>query len=74
VRAGTGLLGAVALSDDAIGSDAGAVAKVVAGAREAGVIVRPLLGALAVSPPLVVSEEHLEEIAGALRAGLDSLL
>jgi putrescine aminotransferase len=73
VRAGTGLLAAVALSEEAIASDAGAVAKVAAGAREAGVIVRPLLGALALSPPLVVSEAHLEEMAGALRAGLDSL-
>jgi putrescine---pyruvate transaminase len=73
VRAGTGLLAAVALSDDALAADAGAVAKVAAGAREAGVIVRPLLGALAVSPPLVVEQEHLDEIAGALRAGLDAL-
>jgi adenosylmethionine-8-amino-7-oxononanoate aminotransferase len=56
-----------------VAADAGAVAKVAAGAREAGVIVRSLLGALAVSPPLVVEQEHLDEIAGALRAGLDSL-
>jgi adenosylmethionine-8-amino-7-oxononanoate aminotransferase len=37
------------------------------------VIVRPLLGAIAVSPPLVVEQEHLDEIASGLRAGLDSL-
>jgi adenosylmethionine-8-amino-7-oxononanoate aminotransferase len=73
VRAGTGLLAAVALSDDALAADAGAVATVVAGAREAGVIVRPLLGAIAVSPPLIVDQEHLEEIATAVRAGLDAL-
>jgi adenosylmethionine-8-amino-7-oxononanoate aminotransferase len=73
IRAGLGLLAAVALSDDAIAADPGAVAKVALGAREAGVIVRPLLGALAVSPPLVVEQEHLEEIASGLRAGLDSL-
>jgi len=73
IRAGLGLLAAVALSDDAIAADPGAVAKVALGAREAGVIVRPLLGALAVSPPLVVEQEHLEEIAAGLRAGLDSL-
>jgi adenosylmethionine-8-amino-7-oxononanoate aminotransferase len=74
VRAGTGLLGAVALSDEAIASDPGAVAKVAAGAREAGVIVRPLLGAVAVSPPLVVEQEHLDEIAAGLRAGLATLV
>ncbi len=73
IRAGLGLLAAVALSDDAIAADPGAVAKVALGAREAGVIVRPLLGALAVSPPLVVEQEHLEELASGLRAGLDSL-
>jgi adenosylmethionine-8-amino-7-oxononanoate aminotransferase len=73
IRGGVGLLGAVALSDDAVASDPAAVAKVVAGAREAGVLVRPLLGAVAVSPPLVVEPSHLEEIAGALRVGLDAL-
>ena len=65
VRSGLGLLAAVQLADP---SAAGAVA---AGAREAGVIVRPLLGALAMSPPLVVEHEHLEQIADGLRAGLD---
>src|SRR4051794_32623916 len=73
VRGGVGLLAAVALSDEAIAAEPAAVAKVALGAREAGVIVRPLLGALAVSPPLVVEQEHLEEIASALRAGLDAL-
>jgi adenosylmethionine-8-amino-7-oxononanoate aminotransferase len=73
IRSGTGLLAAVALSDDALTADAGAVAKLAAGAREAGVIVRPLLGAVAVSPPLVVEQEHLDEIAAALRTSLDAL-
>ena len=53
--------------------DAAAVAKVAAGAREAGVLLRPLLGALAVSPPLIVEREHLEEIATGYRTGLDRL-
>ena len=43
------------------------------GAREAGVLVRPLLGAVAVSPPLTIEQEHLDLIAEAFRAGLDSL-
>jgi putrescine aminotransferase len=73
VRAGLGLLAAVQLAPDVLESDPGAVAKVAQGAREAGVLLRPLLGALAVSPPLIVEHEHLEQIADGFRAGLDSL-
>jgi putrescine---pyruvate transaminase len=73
VRGGVGLLGAVALSEDALGSDPGAVAKVAAGAREAGVLVRPLLRGVAVSPPLIVDESHLTDLADAIRAGLERL-
>ena len=51
----------------------GAVGRVAAGAREAGVLVRPLLRGVAVSPPLIVDESHLAEIAAAIRAGLDRL-
>ena len=65
VRAGLGLLAAVHLHD------ASAVPTVAAGAREAGVLVRPLIGALAVSPPLIVEREPLEQIADGYRAGLD---
>ena len=67
VRAGLGLLAAVQLRDPS------GVATVAQGAREAGVLLRPLLGALAVSPPLIVEREHLEEIAEGFRAGLDKL-
>ena len=67
VRSGCGLLAAVGLRDP---SD---VPKVAAGAREAGVLLRPLLGGLATSPPLVVEQEHLEQIADGFRAGLDKL-
>jgi len=73
VRSGTGLLGAVARTEEALAADPAAVAKLAAGAREAGVLVRPLLGAVAVSPPLVVEREHLEELAAGIRAGLDRL-
>ena len=73
VRAGLGLLGAVALSDEALAADPRAVAKVAAGARAAGVLVRPLLRGVAVSPPLIVDGSHLDEIAAAIRAGLERL-
>jgi putrescine aminotransferase len=73
VRAGLGLLGAVELSDDALAADPGAVAKVAGGARAAGVLVRPLLRGVAVSPPLIVDESQLEQIAAAIGAGLERL-
>jgi adenosylmethionine-8-amino-7-oxononanoate aminotransferase len=37
------------------------------------VLVRPLLRGVAVSPPLIVEEAHLHELAAAIRTGLDSL-
>jgi putrescine aminotransferase len=73
VRAGCGLLGAVQLSPEALESEPGAAAKLAQGAREAGVLVRPLLGSVAVSPPLTVEREHLEQIAEAIHAGLERL-
>jgi putrescine---pyruvate transaminase len=71
VRAGLGLLAAVQLAPEALETDPAAVAKVAAGARDAGVLLRPLLGSIAVSPPLTVEIEHLEQIADGFRAGLD---
>jgi adenosylmethionine-8-amino-7-oxononanoate aminotransferase len=73
VRAGLGLLAAVQLAPDVLERDPAAVAKLAGAAREAGVLLRPLLGAAAVSPPLVVEEEHLEQIAEGFRLGLDKL-
>ena len=73
MRAGLGLLGAVQLSEDALAADPGAVGKVAAGARAAGVLVRPLLRGVAVSPPLIVDEAQLEELAAGIRAGLERL-
>ena len=70
---GTGLLGAVALSEDALAADPGAVGKIAAGARAAGVLVRPLLRGVALSPPLIVDESHLQEAAEGIRAGLERL-
>ena len=73
VRAGMGLLAAVQLSPEALEHEPGAVAKVAAGARDAGVLVRPLLGAVAMSPPLTVEQEHIDLLAEAIGRGLDSL-
>jgi putrescine---pyruvate transaminase len=67
VRGGTGLLGAIEFARDALAERPGLVAEVFASARERGVILRPLGTGLAVSPPLAVTTEHLEQIAQALR-------
>jgi len=73
VRGGLGLLAAVQLAPDVLERDPGAVARVADGARDAGVLLRPLLGSLAVSPPLVIEQEHIAQIADGFRAGLDRL-
>ena len=70
VRGGLGFLAAVAVAPDA---DAGATARLAAGAREAGVLVRPLLGGVAVSPPLICEQEHIDLLAQAITAGLDAV-
>jgi putrescine aminotransferase len=69
VRAGLGFLAAVALAPDA---DPAASARLVAGARRAGVIVRALPAAVVMSPPLICEQEHVDLLAEALRAGLDA--
>jgi putrescine---pyruvate transaminase len=67
VRGGTGFLAAVGVNDPA------AVATLAAGARKAGVLVRPLLGGVAVSPPLICEQEHIDLLAQAIKAGLDAV-
>src|SRR3954449_12130156 len=67
VRAGLGFLAALGLAP---GVDAGALTRHV---REAGVLVRPLLGGVAISPPLIAEPEHLELLAQALAAGLEAV-
>ncbi|MDQ6775102.1 MAG: aminotransferase class III-fold pyridoxal phosphate-dependent enzyme [Actinomycetota bacterium] len=73
VRGGVGLLAAVAFTDEALEQRPDAVSRVVMGAREAGVLVRPLGRAVAASPPLTVTTEHLALIAEALERGLAGL-
>lgn len=66
VRAGIGLLGAVELDRDLLAVNPGAPAAVAAAAREAGVLVRPLLTGVAVSPPLIVEPAELALTGSAL--------
>ncbi|MHA6618882.1 aminotransferase family protein [Pseudonocardia sp. DLS-67] len=70
-RGGTGVLAAVELDPERLAANPGLPAAVAAGARERGVLVRPMVSAVAVSPPLTLAEEHIDLITEALRGGLD---
>jgi putrescine aminotransferase len=73
VRAGAGVLAAVQLEPELAAADPSLAAKVGIGVRDAGVFVRPLVdGAIAVSPPLVVTTEDLELLHDGFLAGLDA--
>ena len=66
VRAGTGLLAAVEIAEQARTADPGLGPRLVAGLRERGVITRLLRGiALQISPPFVITGEEIGRIAEA---------
>ncbi|HEX5938134.1 MAG TPA: aminotransferase class III-fold pyridoxal phosphate-dependent enzyme [Actinomycetota bacterium] len=74
VRGGVGLLGAISLRPDAVAADPMVAVKAGGETRRAGVLVRPLVGgAIAVSPPLTISEAQLQEMVDGMRAGLDAV-
>jgi putrescine---pyruvate transaminase len=73
VRGGTGMMAAVELTGEVLDTQPGAVAKLARAARDAGVIVRTLGRAVAVSPPLTATTEHFQLIVEALDHSLDSL-
>ena len=73
VRGGVGTLAAVELDAGLRTRRPGAPAEVAAGARAAGVLVRPLGAGVATSPPLPAGPEHFQQIAAAIAAGLDAV-
>lgn len=72
-RGGVGALAALELDRDLLAGRASAPMELFALARDRGVIVRPLASAIAVSPPLTVSGDHLQLVTEALRGALDAL-
>lgn len=70
VRGGLGLMAAVELTGELLERQPDAVARVTRHARDHGVLVRPLGTAIAVSPPLTVTEQHFALIAEAIDHGL----
>jgi adenosylmethionine-8-amino-7-oxononanoate aminotransferase len=73
VRAGTGFLAAVELDAGLLARRPDAVGALQRLIRAEGVLLRPLLRSVALSPPLVCGLEELDLIAGAIAAGLDAL-
>jgi adenosylmethionine-8-amino-7-oxononanoate aminotransferase len=74
VRAGTGLLAAVEIAEDARAADPGLMPRLVAAVRDRGMITRQLRGvALQVSPPFVITEDEITEIADIFAAALDAV-
>ena len=77
VRAGVGVLGADHLSADALAADPELLVRIVPACREGGIMTRALVSragvAVCVSPPLVLTDAEVEELAGGLDAAMRSL-
>ncbi|HTX00680.1 MAG TPA: aminotransferase class III-fold pyridoxal phosphate-dependent enzyme, partial [Acidimicrobiales bacterium] len=73
VRSGVGVLAAVQIDPAAQAADAALTGRVLTELRRAGVLGRLLAGgALQISPALVISDEQVDELAGALTTALDA--
>jgi adenosylmethionine-8-amino-7-oxononanoate aminotransferase len=74
VRSGTGVLAAVQLAADVLEAEPALPARVVAACRESGILTRALgIGALQISPPLVIDRGELNELREGLRSALDAV-
>jgi putrescine---pyruvate transaminase len=75
VRAGTGLLAAVEIAEEYRAADPTVGQRLVKAVRDRGVITRLLRGvALQISPPFVVTEEELGQIADAFAGAFDEVI
>jgi putrescine---pyruvate transaminase len=73
VRAGTGALAAVQFAGDALEADPGLPARVVTACRANGILTRALgIGALQVSPALVLTQDELGELHDGIGGALDA--
>jgi putrescine---pyruvate transaminase len=73
VRGGTGLMAAVELAPDVLEADPGAAATLYRAIRSRGVLLRLQARGVAISPPLIVTVEQIEQLADAVHAGLQHL-
>jgi len=75
VRSGTGLLAAVEIAEDYRSADPGIGQRLVKAVRDRGVITRLLRGiALQISPPFVITEAELAQIAEAFAGAFDEVI
>ena len=74
VRAGCGAMAAVQIEPAALEADPGLVGRVVPACRRAGIMTRTLAtGAIHVSPPLILDEDGVDELATGIAQALDEL-
>jgi putrescine---pyruvate transaminase len=74
VRAGTGVLAAVQVDPGATGTDPTLVGRIVPACRRSGIMTRTLAtGAIHISPPLVLDDAGLAELADGIGSALDEL-
>ena len=74
VRSGTGVLAAVQFDPAATQADPSLLARAVPALRKHGIMTRMLAsGAIQVSPPLVLTDDEVDELAGGIDAALTEL-
>jgi putrescine---pyruvate transaminase len=73
VRAGLGVMAGIDLDPELLADDPTIVYRWAAACREEGVLVRPLGRGIAMSPPLVCTEEELEILATGIADALERL-
>jgi adenosylmethionine-8-amino-7-oxononanoate aminotransferase len=74
VRGGTGALGAVELDAERLAADPTLPMRASVAIRDRGVIVRPTPTAIACSPPLTATQEHIDLLVSTMREGLDEMV
>jgi putrescine aminotransferase len=73
VRGGVGLMAAIVLEPELLDTDPEAAGRLADLARDAGLLVRGLPDGVALAPPLIVEDEHVELAVTALETALDGL-
>jgi putrescine---pyruvate transaminase len=73
IRAGTGALGAVAFTHEALAEAPDLPMRAFAAARERGVLIRPLGDAVAISPPLVITREEVQRSVDVIAESLQAV-
>ena len=74
VRAGLGFMAGIDLTDDVLERDPRAILAWQRACRDSGVLVRPLLKGIAISPPLIATESDIGRIAEMIAEGLKRMV